>query len=335
MVRYAPDRIQGRLAMRANILIAFVLLAAPAAGDDLVVRLLAAPERVPLGAPVYLTAEVANVSGRPLSLAYGINGFATGFSVRRADGKQVKTIPRPDLEDALPNHVLKEIPAGWRYATTARYESGDEPCEWIVSFAASSKGPYSVNKTDGTGVERVQAWQGLITTGEIRVRIEAPSGEDALAFDALDGNPLGKQGILLKKYPTSTYAAYAVYQTMYSFVGAEPADVLKAMDHYSEAGYGPFAHVPDESGDGTRSLAGDQLLAWYDRWTTVILGAHPDIWFADALRLKRAVNLLAEEQREPAAEEFRSIEQGGGIGAERAKEYLALLDGNVGKGGRR
>jgi hypothetical protein len=134
------------------------------------------------------------------------------------------------------------------------------------------------------------------------------------------------EAICLTRHPTSTYAAYVVYACMAGFAKQDPAVVLGVV--HDENSYNSNSY-PDDTGkskDGWRWLKGKEAVDWWARWYDIILKSHPDIWFADELRLKRAVDQLALKNYQAAQAELELISKDEKAPmAHKAKEYLGLM----------
>ena len=138
--------------------------------------------------------------------------------------------------------------------------------------------------------------------------VVAPTGIDAQAYQAFKGHPLKHPAELLKRFPTSTYAACAVYGIMHGFMQGDENMFLRSVERgtYLSNSY------PDDTGkskDGWRSLQGDAAAAWWSKWINIILTNHPDIWFADQLRLKRAVDQVALKNYQAGASDLEALSQ--------------------------
>jgi len=125
--------------------------------------------------------------------------------------------------------------------------------------------------------------------------IEAPDGIDKEAYEAFDRNPLGdseRWGELLRRFSTSTYAAYVVWKQ--GAKGTAGTKVENAL-HYMAGNvrYGNSAPCDDEArcdNNDWMALSADEIVTWEDRWFDVVLKNHPNIWFSDEVRLKLALD---------------------------------------------
>ena len=158
-------------------------------------------------------------------------------------------------------------------------------------------------------------------------------------WDVLDYalRPLGSKDIglsVLQKYPTSTYAAYVIYQSSGAkgLMASEPANIAKAITcggiNYPES-------VPDDTGkwkDGWQTLTAENYPKWRDKWFDIVLKNHPEIWFADALRLRKAVEDYSHKKTENLLTDIETLSKTGSPEvAKKAQEILAALNTDEGK----
>jgi hypothetical protein len=173
---------------------------------------------------VAITAEVTNVSGRVITVAYGHGGFTVSLDIRRSDGKPLPLPPYvgPDAKWS-DNFQLETIPAGWKQAKTLdAVPLPVESCELVIQVVLASHGPYfHYDKGEKLPVE---AWSGEVKSEEAHIQIVEPSGVDKAAYDYFKGSPLSKPQDLLAKFPASTYAAYAFAQQFGYPVSVPPLD---------------------------------------------------------------------------------------------------------------
>jgi len=97
---------------------------------------------------------------------------------------------------------------------------------------------------------------------------------------------------------------------------------------HDESSYNSNSY-PDDTGqskDGWKWLKGQQAADWWSKWYDIILKNHPDIWFADELHLKRAVDQAALKNYQAAQAELEAIAKDEKAPmAPKAKEYLGLM----------
>ena len=165
------------------------------------------PETVLQGTPGYVTAEVKNTSGGPITVAWGAGCDPKGsFLVRRADGRQRRECVDPEQVLRSNRYTLKSLPNDWVQSRTenAFMLCHDDPGEYIVQYVLSFCRP------GVSGEPENKAWVGTIKSNEIHIHVLAPTGVDLEAFKAFKGQPFAKKEDLLEKYPTSTYAGWVL-----------------------------------------------------------------------------------------------------------------------------
>ena len=86
----------------------------------------------------------------------------------------------------------------------------------------------------------------------------------------------------------------------------------------------PVPGARDKS--GLAPLSGQAAVEWRQKWFGIVLKSHPDIWFADALRLKLAVDQAALRNYQAAQADLEAIAKDDKARmAPKAKEYLSLM----------
>lgn len=156
--------------------------------------------------------------------------------------------------------------------------------------------PPHVDAPQGAG----RVFQGALRSAPVTVAVHRPLGVDAEALAAMlkGGNVL--------RFPRSRYAAHAVSTAGRGLVEADPAAVL---DLIAGGKYLVATSLPDDQSDTAsfRTLEGDDLLAWRARWFGTALEHHPDLWFADELRLRLAVDKIAQGLHKSGATMLQTI----------------------------
>jgi hypothetical protein len=284
-------------------------LAAVAA--DFEIRVLSAPPKLPLGAPVTVTAEVMNASGHPITVAYGYHGFRLVISVGRADGKPIKGLQPGPSELPAARYTLETLPPGWTKVWSETFTCTEEPAKWVAIATLSSQGPYRQRKLGSAEEEELQAWSGSGRSAQQDILVEEPVGIDRNAYVSLGKCPTCNTSKLLRDFPTSTYAAYVIYGRMSGFMQWEPTEEKRKMFAAGIEAGGWFSNAyPDETGkikDGSVWLKGQAAADWWAKWYDIILKNHPDIWFADELRLKKAVDQLCLKNYQAAEADISTL----------------------------
>jgi len=206
-------------------------------GDEFKVRILSCPKEVVVSAPVAITAEVTNVSGRVITVAYGHGGFTVSLGIRRSDGKPLPPYAGP-VAQWMDNFQMESIPVDWKQVKILdAVPPPVESCELVVQAVLASHGPYfHYDKGEKLPVE---AWSGEVKSEEARIQIVEPSGVDQEAYDYFKRSPLSKPQDLLAKFPSSTYAGYAIAKKLidlsdWRFKVGTPASAIQAGKEHPE-----------------------------------------------------------------------------------------------------
>ena len=161
-------------------------------------------------------------------------------------------------------------------------------------------------------------WCAFPLTGEID-----PSGETVKV-----GPPFLQNPTLLRDFPESRFTAYVVFGRIGGYERGPKDHVLNAMKtgSYWSNNSLPMADADPEKDNGYVALSKDEAVRWYEEWCGLVLEVHPEIWFADYLRIKLALDKLSLGQTELAVDALESIVKDGQANAsEVAREYLALM----------
>jgi len=194
--------------------------------------------------------------------------------------------------------------------------------------------PYRWIKRGGSGSRFAKEdlpWDRPILSNEVHIRYVDPTGIDKEAYDSFGGTPMRSRnrGSLIKDYPASTYAAYVVFDTFGAAARGVPSRAVEVFEGLWTRKDREWASVPDDTGesrDGWRSLWGDEVWQTADRWIRQVLADHPEIWFADELRLARAVRALRAQHYAVARKAFQQLtEASGNLVATSAGQYLSLM----------
>ena len=187
--------------------------------------------------------------------------------------------------------------------------------------------------------------EGFSKQTEISVEFTCPQGKDAEAYAMMADGPCPKKPFstvslihydpdkmlnLLKDFPTSTYAAYVIYGRMSGFMQWEPTEDKKNMFAAGIEAGGWFSNsYPDDTGkskDGSVWLKGQAAADWWAKWYEIILKNHPDIWFADELRLKKAVDQMCLKNYQAAQADLETLSKDPTFKQkDKAQAYLGLM----------
>jgi hypothetical protein len=278
---------KGDKMLKTTLFITFSLLFVTAltyCGEPLTACIMVYPKEIPFGAPIMVLGVFRNISGHPLVVAKGPNGFIISAKVTRLNEKaELKC--EEDFIDYF-RYNLETLPSGWIEIK-------------LIPLCVPTVGQYSARLLISSEIKEVEqkgvktaSWKGEIRSEEAIIKVVQPIGIDKEAFEFFKGSPIAKPGALLARFPTSTYAAYVIHDKMRAFITSNWRMAANGI----EAGRYGSNGFPDDTGqskDGWQYLTFDGEMNWWDKWIGIVLKNHPDIWFADELKLKRAVNLVA------------------------------------------
>lgn len=284
-------------------------------------------DHVILREPIWTLVAVTNLSGEVVPQA-GLYGDLY------LDGAE-----RPCRRESLPQFVP---PAGGQGSPTrpmappgatveAWLELGDE-CG-LASAGESALGSHRVCYRDelSTNLRSTSACVSFV--------IETPRGIDKEAYEAFGHDPLAdseRYGELLRRFPTSTYVAYAVWKQwgrvrIPEWKTEEDRDAtLKWLATNPDDEYLtwrlPCAAEGEPNAALESRLGARRALMCRDDWLTRVLQEHPRIWFADEVRLRIALDHYRLGERDSGVRAIRDLAQHGRpYVAAKAAELLAAL----------
>ncbi len=309
-------------------LAAILVLLAPlgAQSEDFRIRLSSFPKEAPQGAPVSVTIEICNASGHAITVARGHGGFGYVLSVRRADGLRRKGCKAPETASYILGFTSEVLPEDWRQVRTENITCEDDPGEWIVQARISCQGPYPIY-TGGQQTGLFNAWNGTVVSEEAHIEITKPAGVDLEAFNAFNGCPRCDEKKLLERFPTSTYAGYALWSPIRPMTTNRLEclnDPDKALRDYAFRG-----------GTEENTLAGIQQtledLRAYAKPLGLFLEAHPEFPHAQDLRKRYAMCLGLTGRMSDALVQIATLAKGTGKEADEAKAFLEARSTSAGK----
>jgi hypothetical protein len=256
------------------------------------------------------------------------------------------------IEVRLPNGASKSwatgtVPAALPIRAPVTIEKG-QPAGYSIDYSnivetTCAPGLYGVRlryRVD-TGWNNYDAfWKGEAVSNWVNIEITAPEGEDAAIWTRFRAQvPDGAcwdfhrwavyhGAEILVSFPSSTYAAYVVYEASGAkgLMSSDPAYVCQSI---AEGSFLSSGSVPDDTGkckDGWQSLTMEGVLKWREKWFSIVLKKHPDIWFADELRLKKAVDQIALKNYQAGAADLEQLCASAKPDvAEKARQYLGLI----------
>ena len=329
-----------RFARLSTVVLAWALVQAGAVGvhgDGPQLSLRTRSPEVVLGASPELEVTWTNPGSEPLSLVGSVSDLIGPYSLGE-DFKRVIRVRRPD--GSLAN-------AGWQSAAVpSKLEPGHRrtyrlALNGTVEQAFNQVGAYELwaeyespgrvfaqVQLEGEPLRYTDYWKGRVTSEPCRLSITAPTGIDREAYDALAGDPMADPRRLLAEFSTSTYAAYVVWeQSSGRATAGWKVEQLAEAIRRGKLEYGPIT-VPclqEACREPTVGLIGDRALAWRAEWFAVVLAAHPDIWFADDLRLRLALDEIIAGKTTLGAAALESLAKSGRPDiAAKAGELLTL-----------
>ena len=298
------------------------------------------------GVPDSIGLTITNVSGKDIWIAGKSlkDGVSIGLpSLTNEKGEDFSCIPPSDQSmivsspDApIVNKVSTRKGESWSMSSGS---FGEEFCPLTKDLTGVRKVKFvlTVKVAEGPLVKDIRK---VKIVGEVAVDFLKPEGEDLAYIKAVQdwlskadpkeingytaqvkpltwGELLSSSRIpvpqmLLTNYPTSTYAAYLVYDRLKGFASADFANpmFLRSL----ETGLFLSNSYPTEG--GWVWMKDEMNAAWWSKWAGIILKNHPDIWFADELRLKLAMNQVALKNYQAAEADFIKL-------SKEAKPYVA------------
>jgi len=267
------------------------------AGEPFLVTITASPTRVPLGIPADLMVQARNVSAAAVPVAF--NRPPLAVLVESEVGSETYC---PFCSGRW-GVIRRLVPKAWRHL-----ESLEIPLKTVGRYTLRVVLKHHWN-IDKKPAEYPDLWWSRSVSKPIHVEITEPTGIDKQAYDAFDRNPLGdseRYGELLRRFPTSTYAAYVVWKRTWPGLASAVADVpLYAMERglasfppTSLPCVDPQSTACNDVGFPPTGLEGARRQA---AWLDLALRHHPGIWFADELRYRRAVSAFFLGDRDACA----------------------------------
>jgi len=297
------------------------------AGEPFRVEIVSSPAHVPLGIPADLMVRAENVSGAPVPVAF--NRPPLSVQVQSDSGTEIHC---PFCTGRW-GVVRRLLPANWRYV-----ENVVVPLKEVGRYSLQAVLKHHWNM-DKKPAEYPDIWWGRSLSQPVKVEIVEPQGIDREAYEWSGHDPLGdseRYGELLGRFPTSTYAAYVVWQrwgrvtaggwksasdrdTFLSWLAGDPDEEYLTWNL-------PCTHDGRIDSSVTTRLGGRKALECRDQWLELVLASHPDIWFADEVRLRLALDRYRLGDREACAAGLEALAaHGRPYVASKAGELLAAM----------
>ena len=154
--------------------------------------------------------------------------------------------------------------------------------------------------------------------------VVAPTGIDAQAYQAFKGHPLKHPAELLKRFPTSTYAGYALMKMGPGGYLQDSEKWVTMTPRQRDIAWAVPLGATAEKQDAHRRQRRDNLSAFVSQARTY-LSLHPDFARADILRKEMANALFQLDQRDAALEQVEKLSKMKGPVAEEAQAVMTRL----------
>ncbi len=175
----------------------------------------------------------------------------------------------------------------------------------------------------------LKLWTGSVASPAVTIDVTEPEGIDKEAYEAFGGDPLDASGRFwdtLRRFPTSTYAAHVVWeqyaQGAASVDAEKEADSIERGPGHVHGGTEPCDREGRMSSTDNSALSGFSFVQCRDDWLGLVLDNHPNIWFADEMRLRLALDGCLLGDKSGCAAQLRDL-------AEHARPYVATKAGEL------
>lgn len=276
---------------------------------------------------VPINVRATNITDQPVQTV--ANKFTLSLQAFGPDGGEIN--PCPGADDHIGWAVVRgEDPEGRLPGTSI---------EATKVFCRVEPGLYRLHGMLEDGMDHLppsqrseDLWRGTAISDPFEIEVKKPQGMDREVYDAFSHAPLDdseRYGELLRRFPTSTYAAYVVWYRL-----------ARGVDRGNTEGYLTTAQKPlyrfsnsvpcDGTGpctkNGWMSLKGAPYLEWRDDWFELVLKHHPEAWFADEIRFRLSLDLYVRGDKTGCAALLEHLEQHGRNNiAAKASDLLAAM----------
>ena len=249
-----------------------------------------------LGEPIMIYGKITYLGKEPIKLPI-YRSITMGIK-ESCDG------PNPEL-------TIPDMPPDW-WSQSEVIKPGwsvekEEYINWCILRPRIVKVGYvmSFHPPEGKILPK-DMWQGDVISEWKQIEIVKPEGIDAEAIYSLLGSnptwqkfhewPSKYRKDIFKKYPSSTYAAWMMLNSLDNPQGAKPEKIMELMKKNQfpivRSVYDP-AFI-----EGWKQLSGNELAEWQIKWSEYILDHHPDFAFAKRLKLVIAIDSIVIGQKE-------------------------------------
>lgn len=312
-----------RLLIRVLIILLIVGSAAAQSDAPFDVVVVRFPDELPLGVLLEVSVEARNASGHPVTVAFGEPPLF--LEIVDDEGNRVAQCPELDVV-AKRGAKIREVPATWIWRENL-LRCAQDPGTFNARVVMKSSWVELQPTTDGP-----QPWSGTANSPTFSFRVFEPTGLDREVYEAFGGDPLpivdreGVVGQLLRRFPTSTYAAYAIWKRWGKFsfpewnTSEDREATLSWLAKNPDEEYLTWRMPCTEDGEPDASVEtrfeARLALTCRDHWLSAVLRNHPEIWFGDEIRYRLAIDRYRLGQRESGIADLQNL-------AENGKPYIA------------
>jgi hypothetical protein len=289
------------------------------------------PTTVILGEPLGFKVEWRNGTDAPVSLSTcdTQEGFRRWLVVRRPDGAlehgrwESRAMPMHPLAPGATATFVDDLQGSEPslFATPGRYQV------WAEHVSAGRV--YMEGQIAGQPLKYWDYWKGRVESNVCDLEVREPTGVDREAYDRFGGQPM-RAPELLRDFPTSTYTAYVIRDFTSRGLSGSANDAI--VDEFKDGAAGVLRDIPCPPSvspcvqHDTLETRGVKALDWTAEWIDLVLKTHPDIWFADEMRLRLALDEFIAGKSALGASDLENLAKNARPEiAEKASEILALL----------
>lgn len=289
-------------------------------GGELEVNIVSFPQESVLGAPIYITTEVRNVSGKELTLSC-VSSSLPILEIRDEEGRIIRN-PREVYILRSGDSRKVVVPENWIERTTSgpiTYLSKAQ--KYFIRAIVSRKGPYYYLE-NGKNVP-FNAWEGEVISETVIVEVTSPKGINLECYNYFKGDPLAKQEELMYKFPTSTYTGEALIRFPVE-LSSQAFSCLNDPDKFMNCW---FDRGGGEESVQKRIREAKDSMNKYNRIAETFLEAHTNFYLNPMIRRKYIMCLGFTGQANEAQEQLKTLAKGEGKEAEEAREFLEHMEG--------
>ena len=174
-----------------------------------------------------------------------------------------------------------------------------------------------------------EVWSGRFSSNAIVIRAAAPEGVERKVLGVF-GPAVSSDGRrheeLLRSFPTSTYSAYVV-RNLFSrgWTDVETGRITRLLSRgfaVETGGLAPCDTQARPTAQPETRLAGRLYVECRDNWLNLVLQNHPNIWFADELRFRMALDRYLLGDKDGCAAGLEDL-------AKHGKPYVASKAGEL------